>query len=49
MIVGDEDSKSFPVGPDTVVLIQDGQYHRVINDGDINMIFNCVFQGQRNH
>jgi oxalate decarboxylase/phosphoglucose isomerase-like protein (cupin superfamily) len=49
MIVGDEDSKSFPVGPGSVVLIQDGQYHRVINDGDINMIFNCVFQGQRNH
>ena len=49
MIVGDEDSEPFPVKPGTVVLIPDGAFHRVINDGDINMVFNCVFQGQRNH
>lgn len=49
MIVGDEDSKPFPVGPGSVVLIPDGAFHRVINDGDINMVFNCVFQGIRNH
>lgn len=49
MIVGDEDSESFPVMPGSIVLIPDGAFHRVINDGDINMIFNCVFQGTRNH
>lgn len=49
MIVGEEDSEPFPVKPGTVVLIPDGAFHRVINDGDINMVFNCVFQGQRNH
>lgn len=49
MIVGEEHSKPFDVAPGTVVLIQDGQFHRVINDGDINMVFNCVFQGTRNH
>lgn len=49
MIVGDETSESFPVSPGSVVLIPDGAFHRVINDGDINMVFNCVFQGTRNH
>ena len=49
MIVGDEDSDPFNVGPGSVVLIPDGAFHRVINDGDMNMLFNCVFQGTRNH
>jgi len=49
MIVGDEDSKPFHVEFGDVVLIPDGAFHRVINDGDINMVFNCVFQGIRNH
>ena len=49
MIVGDEDTEPFNVGPGSVVLIPDGAFHRVINDGDSNMLFNCVFQGIRNH
>lgn len=49
MIVGNEDSEPFNVGPGSVVLIPDGAFHRVINDGDSNMLFNCVFQGTRNH
>lgn len=49
MIVGNEDSEPFPVGPGSVVLIPDGAFHRVINDGDMNLLFNCVFQGTRNH
>lgn len=49
MIVGNEDSKPFNVGPGSVVLIPDGEFHRVINDGDSNMLFNCVFGGMRNH
>jgi oxalate decarboxylase/phosphoglucose isomerase-like protein (cupin superfamily) len=49
MIVGDEDSSPFNVGPGSVVLIPDGAFHRVINDGDSHMLFNCVFDGKRNH
>lgn len=49
MIVGDETDQSFAVGPGDIVLIPDGAFHRVINDGDSNLIFNCVFQGTRNH
>lgn len=49
MIVGDEHTEPFNVGPGSVVLIPDGAFHRVINDGDSNMLFNCVFQGTRNH
>lgn len=49
MIVGNEDSESFAVGPGDVVLIPDGAFHRVINDGEMNLTFNCVFDGKRNH
>jgi oxalate decarboxylase/phosphoglucose isomerase-like protein (cupin superfamily) len=49
MIVGEEDTEPFGVGPGDVVLIPDGAFHRVINDGDSHMLFNCVFQGVRNH
>ncbi len=49
MIVGDEDSEPFPVQAGDVVLIPDGAFHRVINDGELDMLFNCVFDGKRNH
>lgn len=49
MIVGDEDSEPFDVAPGDIVLIPDGAFHRVINDGDMHMMFNCVFNGTRNH
>jgi oxalate decarboxylase/phosphoglucose isomerase-like protein (cupin superfamily) len=49
MIVGNEDSESFAVTPGDVVLIPDGAFHRVINDGEMNLTFNCVFDGKRNH
>jgi oxalate decarboxylase/phosphoglucose isomerase-like protein (cupin superfamily) len=49
MIVGDETDEPFAVGPGDVVMIPDGAFHRVINDGDGHMLFNCVFQGKRNH
>jgi oxalate decarboxylase/phosphoglucose isomerase-like protein (cupin superfamily) len=49
MIVGDEDSESFAVGGGDVVLIPDGAFHRVINDGEMHLLFNCVFDGKRNH
>ena len=49
MIVGDEADEPFAVSAGDVVLIPDGAFHRVINDGDSHMLFNCVFQGKRNH
>ena len=49
MIVGNEDSEPFDVEPGSIVLVPDGAFHRVINDGEMHMVFNCVFQGQRNH
>ena len=32
-----------------IVLIPDGKFHRVYNTGDSDLIFNCVFNGKRNH
>jgi mannose-6-phosphate isomerase-like protein (cupin superfamily) len=49
MIVGDEDSEPFDVSAGDIVLIPDGAFHRVINNGDVNLLFNCVFDGKRNH
>jgi oxalate decarboxylase/phosphoglucose isomerase-like protein (cupin superfamily) len=49
MIVGEEDSEPFAVAAGDVVLIPDGAFHRVINDGELDMLFNCVFDGKRNH
>ena len=49
MIVGQETDEAFPVIAGDVILIPDGAFHRVINDGDTDLIFNCVFDGQRNH
>jgi oxalate decarboxylase/phosphoglucose isomerase-like protein (cupin superfamily) len=49
MIVGDENSEPFLVQAGDVVLIPDGAFHKVSNDGEIDMLFNCVFQGKRNH
>lgn len=49
MIVGNEDSKPFKVAFGDIVLIPDGAFHRVINDDKHDLIFNCVFDGKRNH
>jgi hypothetical protein len=49
MIVGDETDESFFVNAGDIVLIPDGAFHRVINDGEQNLLFNCVFDGNRNH
>ncbi len=47
IMIVDEDK--FRVGPGSIVLIPDGAFHKVINDGDTNLIFNCIFDGRRNH
>jgi len=49
MIVGDEADESFNVSAGDIILIPDDAFHRVINDGDTNLLFNCVFNGTRNH
>lgn len=49
MIVGEEDSEPFAVEAGDIVLIPDGAFHRVINTGDMYLVFNCVFDGKRNH
>ena len=49
MIVGEEIDEPFPVSAGDIVLIPDGAFHRVINNGDMHLIFNCVFDGKRNH
>lgn len=49
MIVGDEDTEPFDVEFGDVVLIPDGAFHRVINPEKHDLVFNCVFDGKRNH
>jgi oxalate decarboxylase/phosphoglucose isomerase-like protein (cupin superfamily) len=49
MIVGDETDEPFDVEPGDIIMIPDGAFHKVINDGEMNMIFNCIFDGKRNH
>ena len=43
------DEEKFRVAAGDVILIPDGAFHRVINDGEMNLLFNCVFDGKRNH
>lgn len=43
------DEERFRVASGDVILIPDGAFHRVINDGEMNLVFNCVFDGKRNH
>ena len=43
------DEERFRVIGGDVILVPDGAFHRVINDGEMNLLFNCVFDGKRNH
>lgn len=43
------DQEEFVVNPGDIILIPDGAFHRVINDGEMHLVFNCVFDGKRNH
>lgn len=43
------DEERIRVEAGAIVLIPDGAFHQVINDGEMNLVFNCVFQGTRNH
>lgn len=46
MIVGDN---KFEVAGGDIVLIPDGLFHKVFNTGVSDLVFNCVFEGSRNH
>ena len=43
------DEQKFRVAAGDVILIPDGAFHKVVNDGEMHLLFNCVFQGTRNH
>jgi mannose-6-phosphate isomerase-like protein (cupin superfamily) len=43
------DDEAFWVKEGDIVLIPDGAFHRVHNPSDEELIFNCVFDGKRNH
>lgn len=49
MIVGKENDEAFDVNAGDVILIPDGAFHRVFNNHVEDLIFNCVFDGKRNH
>jgi mannose-6-phosphate isomerase-like protein (cupin superfamily) len=46
MQVGDE---TFEVTASDIVLIKDGLFHKVWNTGESDLVFNCIFEGKRNH
>ena len=49
MIVGNEEDEAFDVIEGDIILIPDGAFHRVFNTGPEDLVFNCVFDGKRNH
>jgi oxalate decarboxylase/phosphoglucose isomerase-like protein (cupin superfamily) len=46
MQVGDD---LYNVEGGDIVLIPDGLFHKVWNTGESDLVFNCVFDGKRNH
>tara|TARA_R110001583_G_scaffold102179_1_gene248798 strand:+ start:130 stop:459 length:330 start_codon:yes stop_codon:yes gene_type:complete len=46
MIVG---TNTYNVKAGDTILIPDGDFHKVWNEGDNDLIFTCVFDGGRNH
>lgn len=43
------DEERIDVAAGDIILIPDGVFHKVINTGETNLIFNTVFEGVRNH
>ena len=46
MVVG---TKTYNVQTGDIILIPDGDFHKVWNEGEDDLIFTCVFDGGRNH
>lgn len=49
MIIDGDTYETFKVEANDVVLIPDGAFHKVINNGTDPLYFVCVFDGHRNH
>lgn len=43
------DENEMEVKAGDIVLIPDGLFHKVFNTGESDLVFNCVFDGKRNH
>ena len=43
------EEEMWPVKAGDIKLIEDGEFHQVINDGDEDLYFVCVFDGKRTH
>ena len=43
------DDKRFNIKPGDIVLIENGEFHRVYNTSKQDLYFVCVFDGNRNH
>jgi mannose-6-phosphate isomerase-like protein (cupin superfamily) len=43
------DDKRFNIKAGDIVLIEDGEFHRVYNTSEQDLYFVCVFDGNRNH
>ena len=43
------DQERFKVKPGDIVLVEDGEFHRVYNTSQEDLYFVCVFDGKRNH
>tara|TARA_B100001146_G_C16037196_1_gene371973 strand:+ start:59 stop:424 length:366 start_codon:yes stop_codon:yes gene_type:complete len=43
------DNNRIPVKENDVVLIEDGEFHKVYNTGHLGLYFVCVFDGERTH
>ena len=41
------DDERFPVKAGDVICIEDGEFHRVLNDSHLGLYFVCVFDGGR--
>ena len=46
MVVG---TKTYNVSTGDIILIPDGDFHKVWNEGEDDLIFTCIFDGGRNH
>ena len=43
------DEHQFAIKEGDIVVIQDGEYHRVVNTTDEELLFVTVFEGERDH
>jgi len=41
--------KKIEVKSEDIVLVPEGAFHKVYNTGTSDLVFNCVFDGKRNH